>query len=77
MQLVERITFEEICGKTFRVRLIEKTDNDKAAFTHYLHNPNGNTSVKLKKGAISHFKKALEYKFPKKTFSYKNGNAGI
>lgn len=71
MQLVENITIEEICGKTFRIRLIEKTDNDKAAFTHYLHNPNGDGSIKLKKGAISHFKKALEYKFPDETFSYK------
>ncbi len=71
MQLVENITIEEICGKTFRIRLIEKTDNDKAAFTHYLHNPNGDGSFKLKKGAISHFKKALEYKFPDETISYK------
>ena len=71
MQLVENITIEEICGKTFRIRLIEKTDNDKAAFTHYLHNPNGDGTFKLKKGAISHFKKALEYKFPDETFSYK------
>ena len=71
MQLTEKITFEEICGKTPQIKLKETTDNDKAAFTHYLHNHNGDASLKLKKGAVSHFKKALEYKYPEKTYSYK------
>ena len=71
MQIVENITMEEICGKKFQVRLIEKADNDKAAFTHFLHNQNGYSSVALKKGAVSHFKKALKYKFPKESISNK------
>jgi len=38
MKIKEKISFEEINGKTFKIREIEALDNGKAAFTHFLNN---------------------------------------
>ena len=43
MKLKEKITLEEVCGKTFKIRLVEAVDNGKAALTHYLHNSKNGT----------------------------------
>ncbi|MGQ1890931.1 DNA cytosine methyltransferase [Thermophagus sp. OGC60D27] len=59
-----KIALEEICGQTFRTRLVEASEYGKAAFTHYLHNYEDRASRYYKKEAIDHVKKALEYKFP-------------
>lgn len=64
MKLKEKISLEEVCGQTFRIRMVEASENGKAAFTHYLHNNQNGVSKFFKKEAISHVKRALEYKFP-------------
>ncbi len=61
---VENISIEEICGKKYRVRLVEASENGKAAFTHYIHNSKNSLKQKFKGSAINHVKHALEYKFP-------------
>lgn len=66
MKLKEKISLKEICGQTFKIRLLEAFDNKKAAFTHYLHN-NGSVNAKFyKRAAVQHVKRVLEYKFPNK-----------
>lgn len=64
MNIKETITFDEICGKAFKIRLIEDADNGKAALTHYLHNRQNGVAKFYKAEALSHIKKALTYKFP-------------
>jgi DNA (cytosine-5)-methyltransferase 1 len=64
MKLKEKITFEEISGETFKIRLIEKMDNGKAALTHYLHNSSNGVSGFYKDEAINYVKRGLEQKFP-------------
>ncbi len=68
MKLKETITFDEICGKTFKIRLIENADNGKAALTHYLHNQDEIAKF-YKKAAIEHVKKSLVYKYPHENIS--------
>ncbi|MEP5613502.1 MAG: DNA cytosine methyltransferase [Cyclobacteriaceae bacterium] len=64
MELKEKISLEEVCGETFRVRVVEASDYGKAALTHYLHNHDNGVSQSFKKEAVKHVKHALEYKFP-------------
>ncbi|MCC5919679.1 MAG: DNA cytosine methyltransferase [Cyclobacteriaceae bacterium] len=64
MKLQEKISLEEVCGKTYKVRVVEASECGKAAFTHYLHNHRTGFSEFYKKEAIQHVKRALEYKFP-------------
>lgn len=64
MELNEKISLEEVCGQTFKVRVIEASECGKSAFTHYLHNHQNGVSKFYKKEAIQHVKRALEYKFP-------------
>lgn len=64
MKLKEKISLEEVCGQTFKIRVVEASENGKAAFTHYLHNHQNGVSKFYKKEAIQHVKRALEYKFP-------------
>lgn len=64
MKLKEKISLEEVCGQTFKIRLVEASECGKAAFTHYLHNHQNGVSKFYKKEAIQHVKRALEYKFP-------------
>lgn len=69
MKLKENISFEDVCGKTFKVRVVEASENGKAAFTHYLQNQKSNYSNFFKKEAIKHVKRALEYKFQNEDIS--------
>lgn len=69
MELTEKISLEEVCGKTFKIRLIEASESGKAAFTHYLHNQKNGTSEFFKDEAIRHVKRVLEYKFPKENIT--------
>jgi DNA (cytosine-5)-methyltransferase 1 len=64
MKLKEKVTFEEVCGQTFKIRVIEASEYGKAALTHYLHNHKNEASQFYKKEAVHHIKKVLEYKFP-------------
>jgi DNA (cytosine-5)-methyltransferase 1 len=69
MKLKEKISLEEVCGKTFKIRVVEASEYGKAAFTHYLHNHQNGVSKFYKKEAIQHVKRALEYKFPDEDIS--------
>lgn len=64
MELKEKISIEEVCGQTFKIRVIEASEYGKAAFTHYLHNHQNGVSKFFKHEALQHVKRALEYKFP-------------
>jgi len=64
MKLKEIISLEEVCGQTFKIRVVEASEYGKAAFTHYLHNHQNQVSQSYKKEAVQHVKRALEYKFP-------------
>ncbi len=64
MKMEDKISLEEICGQTFKIRLVEASECGKAAFTHYLHNHQNGLSKYYKREAIQHVKRALEYKFP-------------
>mgnify|MGYP001099166924 FL=1 len=64
MKLKEKISLEEVCGQTFKIRVVEASEYGKAAFTHYLHNHENGVSQFYKKEAVLHVKRALEYKFP-------------
>lgn len=69
MKLKEKISLEEVCGQTFKIRVVEASECGKAAFTHYLHNHQNGVSKFYKKEAIQHVKRALEYKFPNEDIS--------
>ena len=69
MKLQEKISLEEVCGQTFKIRVVEASEYGKAAFTHYLHNHQNDVSKFYKKEAIQHVKRALEYKFPDEDIS--------
>lgn len=71
MKYKEKITIEEACGQTFKIRVVEASDYGKAALTHYLYNYNSEISEYFKSEAIHHIKRALEYKFPNKIFTSK------
>lgn len=64
MKTKEIISFEEVCGQIFKIKVIKTTGSGKAAFTHYLHNYENGISDYYKKEAIQHVKRALEYKYP-------------
>jgi DNA (cytosine-5)-methyltransferase 1 len=64
MKLLEKITFEEINGAAYKVRLIESLDYGKAALTHFLHNHKNGVSKSFKKDAVAYLKHVLEFKYP-------------
>lgn len=64
MKLKEKISIEDFEGKHFKKRIVEKDNNQKAAFTHYLHNSTNGISASFKKGAYSYVKTILNNKFP-------------
>src|SRR5690554_3901982 len=64
MKLKEKISFEDFEGKKFKVRIVEEASNQKAAFTHYLHNHINGVSATFKKDAYSYVKSILYNKFP-------------
>jgi DNA (cytosine-5)-methyltransferase 1 len=63
-KIKEMISFEEINGDTFKIRIVEAIDNGKAAFSHYMHHNTNGVSKYFKKDAFSYLKKSLEYKYP-------------
>lgn len=69
MKLKEKISIEEVCGKTFKIRVVEASEYGKAAFTHYLHNHQNGVSQFYKKEAVQYVKRALEFKFPNEDIS--------
>jgi len=71
MELKEKITVEEVNGKTFKIRMIEASEYGNAALTHYLHNHKNGVSGFYKKEALNHVKRALAYKFPEENITSK------
>jgi DNA (cytosine-5)-methyltransferase 1 len=71
MNSKEKISLEEVCGQTFKIRVVEASECGKAALTHYLHNNNNEVSQFYKKEAVNHIKRALEYKYPDEDISSK------
>ncbi len=69
MKLKETISFEKVCGKAFKIRLIESSEHGKSALTHYLHNHENKISNTYRKEALKHVKSTLESKYPDKEFS--------
>lgn len=59
MKLKEKITIKEIDGYIYRIKEVDKSDEELAAFTHFLHNHNNGFSKVYRKGAISFVKKLL------------------
>ncbi|MEP5832347.1 MAG: DNA cytosine methyltransferase, partial [Maribacter dokdonensis] len=59
MKLKERITTEDIDGKSFKIRLVESKSPKKSAFTHYLHNSKNGVSQFYKNDAVKYVKEIL------------------
>jgi DNA (cytosine-5)-methyltransferase 1 len=62
MQVNDQISIDEFDGKKFKIRLVENSENDKAALTHYLHNIRNGISKHYKKTALKTLKRYIEYK---------------
>ena len=71
MKLKETISFEKVCGKAFKITLVESTEHGKPALTHYLHNHENSASKTYKKEALKHVKRTLKNKYPDKDVSDK------
>lgn len=69
MKLKDKISREEVCGKVYKFRSEETSNQGNAAFTHYLYNHQNGVSQFYKNEAIQHVKRALEYKFPNENIS--------
>ncbi len=64
MNLKEKISFEKIGDKSYKIRLIEGSDYGKAAYTHYLNNHKNGVSSFYKTEAKEYIKEVLEYNYP-------------
>lgn len=64
MKIKEIISFEEVLGSTYKIRVVEAIDNGRAALTHYIHNYSNGVSEFYKNEAVIYVKRALEAKFP-------------
>jgi len=65
MKVNEKITFDEVCGKIFKIRLIEDSEYGKAALTHYLYNNSQKKiSKSYKKEAVDYVKKIFIFEHP-------------
>lgn len=71
MKTIEKITVEEVCKQVYANKLINQSEYDGAALTHYLQNSNIKGSLLFKKEATKHVRAALNYKFPKEKISIK------
>ena len=64
MEFKEKISIEEVCGKQFKLRVVEPESNREAALTHFLHNSQNGVAKFYKKDALEYTKEILEYKYP-------------
>ncbi len=69
MELRERISIEDFEDKTFKVRIIEPENEQKASFTHYLNNPENGISKCFKKDAVGYVKNVLIKKYPEENIT--------
>ncbi|WP_378184069.1 DNA cytosine methyltransferase [Aquimarina sp. SS2-1] len=71
MKLKEKITIEDFSGQPFKIRIVEPENQNKSAFTHYLHNQKNGVSQFYKKDAIEYVKEILSYKYPESNITNK------
>lgn len=64
MKLKEKISYEDIDGDFFKIRIINKESQNESAFSHYLHNHRNGVSGFYKKDAINYVKDILRDKYP-------------
>ncbi|PXX25157.1 DNA cytosine methyltransferase [Arenibacter sp. ARW7G5Y1] len=77
MELEERINIEDFDDTTSKIRLIESENEQKASFTHYLHNHKNGVSQFYKKDAIEHVKDVLEKKYPENKISHQSAEEAL
>ncbi len=64
MKLQEKISFENLDGKRFKIKVIEAIDNQRAAFTHFLNNSKNGVSSAYKEQAYKYLKNWLKIEYP-------------
>lgn len=71
MKTKQKISIQEVCAPTSKIKMDEASSYGKAAFTHFLHNHTNGVSKSFKKEAVIHVREALEYKFPDENITLK------
>ena len=64
MKLKEKISFERIGEKVFKIQITEPDTENEAALTHFLHNHKNGVSGYYKKNAVEYIKQELVREFP-------------
>jgi DNA (cytosine-5)-methyltransferase 1 len=72
-----KISIEEVFGKIVNPRTKEVSGNEKAAFTHFLHNHKNGVSKYYKEDAVAYVKQALELKYPENKISKEDAKASL
>ena len=71
MNIKEHISIEDFEGIQFKIKVVEAKDEQRASFTHYLHNHKNGVSQFFKPDAINYIKETLTYKFPSEKITNK------
>jgi len=71
MKTKEKITIEDFGDTSFKIRVVESENEQKASFTHYLHNHKNGVSKFYKKDAVQYAKDLLEKKYPTENITTK------
>lgn len=77
MDVIEKISFEEIEGTKFKVRIVEPANDRKAAFTHYAHNSSNGAAEFFREGALDYIKQFLVNKYPEKSITKSNAKNAL
>ena len=71
MRISEKITIEDFGDTSFKIRVVESENEQKASFTHYIHNHNNGVSKFFKKDAVNYTKDLLVKKYPTENITTK------
>jgi len=71
MKFKERITIEDFGDETSKVRVVDSENENKASFTHYLHNKKNGDSQSFKEDAVEYVKEVLVKKYPEEKITNK------
>jgi len=71
MKFKERITIEDFGDETSKVRVVDSENENKASFTHYLHNEKNGDSQSFKEDAVEYVKEVLVKKYPEEKITNK------
>jgi DNA (cytosine-5)-methyltransferase 1 len=71
MKFKEKITIEDFGDKTSKVRVVDSENENKASFTHYLHNNKNGDSQSFKEDAVEYVKEVLVKKYPEEEITNK------